>query len=146
MSEICSMIVFFVKVWHSKCTGRSPGSSFGCESLQPAKMKVSLLKDRLDVILEAFLLSTNTPWPSLRWPLSMRWGSLLWGILIMLSNQRGWRWRSMDSIVGIPALDLISERYGTQNVIHQFNVIPRYGITLNWCITFWSTVQSQIES
>ena len=30
-------------------------------SLQPAKRNVALSKDRLDVILEAFLLSTNTP-------------------------------------------------------------------------------------
>ena len=30
-------------------------------SLQPAKRNVALFKDRLDVILEAFLLFTNTP-------------------------------------------------------------------------------------
>ena len=60
-SESCSTIVFIVKEWHSKSTGRSPGSSFECESLQPAKRNVASFKDRLDVILEAFLLSTNTP-------------------------------------------------------------------------------------
>ena len=60
-SESCSTIVFIVKVCHSKSTGRSPGSSFGCESLQPAKRNVAPFKDRLDVVLEAFLLSTNTP-------------------------------------------------------------------------------------
>ena len=50
-----------VKVCHSKNTGRSPGNSVGCESLQPAKRNVEHLRDRLDVILEAFILSTNTP-------------------------------------------------------------------------------------
>ena len=50
-----------VKVTQSKSTGRSPGSSFGCESLQPANRNVAPFKDRLDVILEAFILSTNTP-------------------------------------------------------------------------------------
>ena len=33
----------------------------GCESLQPVKRNVALFMDRLDVNLEAFLLSTNTP-------------------------------------------------------------------------------------
>ena len=42
-------------------TGRSPGISFGCESLQPAKKNVAYFKDRLDVILEEFLLSTKAP-------------------------------------------------------------------------------------
>ena len=60
-SESCGSIVFIAKVWHSKGTGRSPGSSVGCESLQPAKRNVALFEDKLDVILEAFLLSTNTP-------------------------------------------------------------------------------------
>ena len=61
VSVSCSSIAFIVKVLHSKGTGRSPGSSVGCESLQPAKRNVALFRDRLDVILEAFLLSTNTP-------------------------------------------------------------------------------------
>ena len=60
-SESCSTMVFIVKVCQSKGTGGSPGSSFGCESLQPAKRNVALFNDCLDVILEAFLLSTNTP-------------------------------------------------------------------------------------
>ena len=51
-SESCSSIIFIVKTWHSKGTGRSPGSSVGCESLQPAKRNAALSKDRLDVILE----------------------------------------------------------------------------------------------
>ena len=60
-SESCSSIVFIVKERHSKGTGRSPGSSVGCKSIQSAKRNVAPLKDRLDVILEAFLLPTNTP-------------------------------------------------------------------------------------
>ena len=60
-SEICSSIVFIVKVRHSKGTGRSPGSSVGCKSLQSAKRNVAPFKDQLDVIVEAFLLPTNTP-------------------------------------------------------------------------------------
>ena len=59
-SESCSSIAFSVKVWHSNGTGRSPGRSVGCESLRPAKRNASLFMDRLDVILEAFLLYTNT--------------------------------------------------------------------------------------
>ena len=44
-----------------RAAARSPGSSVGSENLQPAKRNVALYKDRLDVILEAFLLSTNNP-------------------------------------------------------------------------------------
>ena len=61
VSDNCSTIVFIVKVWHFKGTGRSQSSSVGCKSLQPANRNVAPFKDRLDVILEAFLLSTNTP-------------------------------------------------------------------------------------
>ena len=65
-SVICSSIVFIIIIsiiisMTFKGTGRSPASSVGCESLQPTKMNVALFKDRLDVILEAFILSTNTP-------------------------------------------------------------------------------------
>ena len=60
-SESCISIVFIVKERHSKGTGRSPGSFVGCESLQPDDRNVALFNDRLDVILEAFLLSTNAP-------------------------------------------------------------------------------------
>ena len=60
-SENCSSIAYIVEVWHSKGTGRSPGSSAGYESLQPAKWNVALLKEWLHVIFEAFLLSINTP-------------------------------------------------------------------------------------
>ena len=107
--ESCSSILFSVKVWHFKGTVRSPGSSVGCERLQPAKRNVALFRDRLDVTLEAFPPPQTLLWPSRSWPYSTRWGSLLSGILITWPNRRSWRWRSMDSIDGIPALDLIPE-------------------------------------
>ena len=61
VSEGCSTIIFSIKAQHSKGTGRSPGSSVGCEGLQLVKWNVSLFKDRLDLVFEAFLLSTNIP-------------------------------------------------------------------------------------
>ena len=57
-SESCCSIVFSVNF---KGTCRSPGRSVGRESLQPVRRNVALFTDRLDVILEAFLLPTNTP-------------------------------------------------------------------------------------
>ena len=44
-SERWSSIVFSVKAQHPIGTGRSSGSSVGCESLQPAKRNVALNKD-----------------------------------------------------------------------------------------------------
>ena len=61
VSESYSSIVFSVKELHSIGTDRSPGNCTGCESLQAATKNVALFMYRLDVILEAFLLSTNTP-------------------------------------------------------------------------------------
>ena len=60
-SERSSTIIFSVEPWHSKGTGRSPGSSVECKSHQPVKWNVTLSNNRLDVVLEAFRLTTNTP-------------------------------------------------------------------------------------
>ena len=60
-SESCYTIIFSIKVWHSKSTGSSPDSSIWCKSLLPIKWNVIIYKTRLNVIFEAFLLSTNTP-------------------------------------------------------------------------------------
>ena len=56
VSESCSTIISSIKTWHSKDTG----SSVGYKSLWPVKWNVELFKDRPDVVLEVFLLSTNT--------------------------------------------------------------------------------------
>ena len=108
-SESCSTIVFIVKVWHTNCTARSPYSSFGCESLQSAKGMMHFLRIDLMWSLKRFFCPPTLLRPSLSWPWSTQWGNLLLGNLMTWPNQRSWRWRSMDSIVWIPAIDLISE-------------------------------------
>ena len=59
VSESSNAIIFSNKVRHSKGTCRSPGSSVGCKSSQPVKWNDALLKDPLDMILEAFVLYTK---------------------------------------------------------------------------------------
>ena len=111
-SESCSSIVFSVKEWHSKATGRSPGSSVGFESLQPTKIMLHFLRIDLMWSFLRFFCPPTLLWPSLSWPWSTPWGSLLWGILISWPNQRSWRIMSMVSIDGITDDADVSQQQG----------------------------------
>ena len=85
--------------------------------------------------LERFVCPPTLLWPSLRWPWSTQWSSLLQGILMTWLNKRSWRWRNMNSIDGIQALNLNSEWV---TLCHQRS--PRN----NWRRLMWKDFSSLI--